>query len=80
MNPSTQIDQLKAQLDRCVETRDEYLEQRNSARQLAYDLAGALEYWRKNHGLPLEQEKLMRVMDRALGKGGYSWPDGVKAK
>ena len=71
------IDQLKAHLDKCLEVRDEYLQQRNSARQLAYDLAGALEYWRKNYGLPLEQEKLMKVMDRARGLGGYEWPDGV---
>ncbi len=77
MTKDALVDHLQAELSVALDRRDEYLQQRNAARQLAYDLAQALEYWRRRTGLPQPQEKLMKVMDRALGKGGYAWPEGV---
>ena len=78
MNQAAQIEKLTAELSHCRELMNEYLQQRNAERQRSYDLAGALEYWRIRTGLPLEQEKLMKVMDRARGLGGYEWPEGVR--
>lgn len=77
MDITRDIEELESELECTRENCREYLEQRNTARQLAYDLAGALEYWRLQYGLPLAQEKLMQKMDRARGVGGYEWPQGV---
>jgi hypothetical protein len=71
----TTIEDLQAQLKDVRQQRDEFLQQRNSARQLACDLAEYVKDPIKAviKGIPSKTALLAKI-DLARGIGGYDFP------